>query len=204
MTLHDRREATDEATPAETAADINDLEHNDLQRNDLEGMAPEASLAGTYRDETAGQPDPAAAESVSAVDPDAARGTATQDSAATGDGFVTADAADAGAAAGTAAGAAGAGATQSGDGRQSGDTAQSADWRQVLLEFVDHPREAVEKADRLVDDAVRALTERINKEHSGLRDAWRTHGEPSTEDLRKALRGYRDFVEKILSSRAAA
>src|SRR6185369_1857975 len=59
MTLHDRREATDEATPAETAADINDLEHNDLQRNDLEGMAPEASLAGTYRDETAGQPDPA-------------------------------------------------------------------------------------------------------------------------------------------------
>jgi len=79
-------------------------------------------------------------------------------------------------------------------------TEPSGDWRQVLMEFVDHPREAVEKADRLVDDAVRSLTERINREHSGLRDAWHTHGEPSTEDLRKALRGYRDFFEKVLSS----
>ncbi|ADP81994.1 hypothetical protein [Pseudofrankia inefficax] len=75
------------------------------------------------------------------------------------------------------------------------------DWRQVLMEFVDHPREAVEKADQLVEDAVRALTEQINREHTGLRDAWRTHGEPSTEDLRKALRGYRDFFEKVLSNR---
>ncbi|WP_198543276.1 hypothetical protein [Pseudofrankia sp. BMG5.36] len=78
---------------------------------------------------------------------------------------------------------------------------QSGAWRQVLLEFVDHPREAVEKADRLVDDAVRTLTERINREHSGLRDAWHTHGEASTEDLRRALRGYRDFFEKVLSNR---
>ncbi|WP_076820802.1 hypothetical protein [Pseudofrankia asymbiotica] len=78
---------------------------------------------------------------------------------------------------------------------------QSGAWRQVLLEFVDHPREAVEKADRLVDDAVRSLTERINREHTGLRDAWHTHGEASTEDLRKALRGYRDFFEKVLNNR---
>lgn len=78
---------------------------------------------------------------------------------------------------------------------------QPGDWRQVLLEFVDNPRGAVEKADRLVDDAVRSLTERINREHSGLRDAWHTHGEPSTEDLRNALRGYRDFFEKVLNSR---
>jgi hypothetical protein len=78
---------------------------------------------------------------------------------------------------------------------------QPGDWRQVLMEFVDHPREAVEKADQLVEDAVRALTEQINREHTGLRDAWRTHAEPSTEDLRKALRGYRDFFEKVLSNR---
>jgi len=181
MTLHDRREATNEATPAETAADINDLERNDLQRNDLEGKAPEASPAGTYRDE------PATGEPVAGVE-HGAMSDAGAWTAPTSGRDETAGQPDPAAA----------------DGRQSGDTAQSADWRQVLLEFVDHPREAVEKADRLVDDAVRALTERINKEHSGLRDAWRTHGEPSTEDLRKALRGYRDFFEKILSSRAAA
>ncbi|MBL7497183.1 hypothetical protein I6A84_18180 [Frankia sp. CNm7] len=85
-------------------------------------------------------------------------------------------------------------------GTNAGDE-QSGAWRQVLLEFVDHPREAVEKADRLVDDAVRSLTERISREHSGLREAWHTHGEPSTEDLRRALRGYRDFFDKVLSSR---
>ncbi|OHV32212.1 hypothetical protein BBK14_16090 [Parafrankia soli] len=74
-------------------------------------------------------------------------------------------------------------------------------WRQVLIDFVDHPRQAVEKADRLVDEAVRSLTDRISREHSGLRSAWHDHGEPSTEDLRKALRGYREFFEKILSAR---
>ena len=86
-------------------------------------------------------------------------------------------------------------------GARTAGTEQPADWRQVLLEFVDHPRDAVEKADRLVDDAVRSLTERIHREHSGLREAWHTHGEPSTEDLRNALRGYRDFFEKVLSNR---
>ncbi|WP_018502614.1 flagellar biosynthesis protein FlhF [Parafrankia discariae] len=74
------------------------------------------------------------------------------------------------------------------------------DWRQVLIDFVDHPRQAVEKADRLVDEAVRSLTDRISREHSGLRSAWHDHGEPSTEDLRKALRGYREFFEKVLST----
>jgi hypothetical protein len=78
---------------------------------------------------------------------------------------------------------------------------QAGAWREVLLDFVDHPRDAVEKADRLVDDALRSFTERINREHSGLRDAWKTHGEPSTEDLRAALRGYRDFFDKVLNSR---
>jgi hypothetical protein len=78
---------------------------------------------------------------------------------------------------------------------------QTGPWRQVLMEFVDHPREAVEKADRLLDEALRSLTERVDRERRGLRDAWHTHGEPSTEDLRRALRGYRDLFEKVLGNR---
>jgi hypothetical protein len=72
-------------------------------------------------------------------------------------------------------------------------------WREALLAFVDSPRDAVERADRLVEEAVRAVTERIERERTVLREAWRNHGEPSTEELRLALRGYRDFFEKILT-----
>jgi hypothetical protein len=71
--------------------------------------------------------------------------------------------------------------------------------REVLLSFVDSPREAVERADRLVEEAVRAVTERIERERAVLQEAWRNHGEPSTEELRTALRGYRDFFEKIIT-----
>lgn len=71
-------------------------------------------------------------------------------------------------------------------------------WREVLLSFVDDPRKSVERADGLVDEAVRALRQRIDDEHQGLRETWHTDGEPSTEDLRSALRGYRDFFEKVL------
>jgi hypothetical protein len=72
-------------------------------------------------------------------------------------------------------------------------------WREILLGFVDDPRAAVEQADRLVDEAVRALQDRIEAQRGDLREAWRSRGEASTEDLRMALRGYRDLCQDLLA-----
>ncbi|WP_261555824.1 hypothetical protein [Frankia tisae] len=82
---------------------------------------------------------------------------------------------------------------------RSGQGRDADQWREILLSFVDDPRAAVEQADRLVDEAVRALQDRIEAQRGGLREAWRSRGEPSTEDLRMALRGYRDLCQDLLA-----
>ncbi|MBL7492170.1 hypothetical protein I6A60_30245 [Frankia sp. AgB1.9] len=173
----------DEAVvPSDTYGDEHVDPVDEAEPVDAEASTPPVGLGAATED---GRVDEPVADDFVADPPDGPAVAA--DASATG--------ADAGTDTGTDAG------TDGPEQPAAGAKEQPGDWRQVLMEFVDHPREAVEKADQLVEDAVRALTEQINREHTGLRDAWRTHGEPSTEDLRKALRGYRDFFEKVLSNR---
>ena len=61
--------------------------------------------------------------------------------------------------------------------------------------FVDEPRQAVEEAGRFVDDLVRQVAEALQAQRGQLGGA---AAEGSTEDLRLALRGYRQFVDRIL------
>jgi hypothetical protein len=63
--------------------------------------------------------------------------------------------------------------------------------------FVDEPRQAVEQAGELVEELHRKVMESLQAERgqlSGALDA----GEPSTEDLRQALRAYRAYVDRLL------
>jgi hypothetical protein len=61
--------------------------------------------------------------------------------------------------------------------------------------FIDEPRQAVEEAGRFVDDLLRQVAESLQQQRGQLTDATE---EASTEDLRLALRSYRQFVDRLL------
>lgn len=71
-------------------------------------------------------------------------------------------------------------------------------WEQVQSDFVDEPREAVQKADDLVSDLVERLTSGFSQTRSGLEEQWKKGEEASTEDLRVALTRYRAFFQRLL------
>jgi len=71
-------------------------------------------------------------------------------------------------------------------------------WQQVQSDFVDEPREAVQKADDLVSDLVERLTSGFSQTRSGLEEQWKKGEEASTEDLRVALTRYRAFFQRLL------
>jgi len=71
-------------------------------------------------------------------------------------------------------------------------------WEQVQSDFVDEPREAVQKADDLVSDLVEQLTNGFAETRSGLEEQWKKGEKASTEDLRVALMRYRSFFQRLL------
>jgi hypothetical protein len=89
-----------------------------------------------------------------------------------------------------------------------GDSAQElrTRWREVQLRFVDDPRGAADEAQALVGEAVDALTSALAQQRTAL-DGWRSGGSGSggdsgestdTERLRVAVRGYREFLDRLL------
>ncbi len=65
--------------------------------------------------------------------------------------------------------------------------------------FVDDPRECVQRADGLVSSAVDQLTASFAQTRSRLEEQWSRGEEASTEDLRLALKRYRDFFDRLLA-----
>jgi hypothetical protein len=74
-----------------------------------------------------------------------------------------------------------------------------ARWDNVQAGFVDDPKECVQKADGLVSDLVEQLTAGFSHARSRLEEQWARGEEASTEDLRIALKRYRDFFERLLA-----
>ncbi|WP_430779905.1 hypothetical protein [Actinoplanes sp. G11-F43] len=73
-----------------------------------------------------------------------------------------------------------------------------AAWHEVKAEFVDDPVTALTRAHDLLTDAVNELTEVLLAERDEL-DPLRGNGTPDTESMRMAMRGYREYLERILS-----
>jgi|SRR5215471_10379388 len=71
-------------------------------------------------------------------------------------------------------------------------------WGNIQVGFVDEPRQAVQRADELVAEAIRRLTEEFARERDKLEHEWDKGDEVSTEDLRVALRRYRSFFDRLL------
>jgi hypothetical protein len=72
-------------------------------------------------------------------------------------------------------------------------------WDDVQASFVDDPRECVHKADGLVSDVVEQLTAGFSQARTRLEEQWDRGEEASTEDLRLALKGYREFFQRLLA-----
>ena len=77
-------------------------------------------------------------------------------------------------------------------------TTLRARWDQVQAAFVDDPRACVQKADGLVADVVQHLVTGFADARSGLEQQWGRGEEASTEDLRVALKRYREFFDRLL------
>ncbi|MBN3928140.1 hypothetical protein IQ279_00530 [Streptomyces verrucosisporus] len=70
---------------------------------------------------------------------------------------------------------------------------------EAVTGFVDGPRRSVEEADAVFEEISHRITELLTERHRRLREPW--HGEDSaehTEDLRRALREYRDAADRLL------
>ena len=72
-------------------------------------------------------------------------------------------------------------------------------WNDVQAGFVDDPRQCVQQADGLVSDVVTELTAGFSQARSRLEEQWARGEEASTEDLRIALKRYRDFFDRLLA-----
>src|SRR4051812_34037720 len=72
-------------------------------------------------------------------------------------------------------------------------------WESIQAGFVDEPQDSVKQADRLVSDAIRALSETFAAEREKLERQWSQNGQASTKDLRQALRRYRMFFQRLLA-----
>ncbi|MFJ2746031.1 hypothetical protein ACIO3O_40950 [Streptomyces sp. NPDC087440] len=71
--------------------------------------------------------------------------------------------------------------------------------QQAVNQFVDEPRRAVEEADHVLEETVRHLTETLAEHRRSLRGGWESRDQGTeTEELRVALRKYREVTERLL------
>jgi hypothetical protein len=71
-------------------------------------------------------------------------------------------------------------------------------WEVIQQGFVDDPRSAVKDADSIVGDVLEELYTTFEEQRRHLEGQW-SDGEPDTEELRLALRRYRDFFDRLLN-----
>ncbi|MEU4743940.1 hypothetical protein AB0G02_26215 [Actinosynnema sp. NPDC023658] len=74
-----------------------------------------------------------------------------------------------------------------------------AEWRALQADFVDDPREAVQRADELVAQVMQSLATTFTQHKHALEEQWQRGDEVQTEELRQALKRYRSFFDRLLS-----
>ncbi|MGW7266484.1 hypothetical protein [Streptomyces sp. NPDC054842] len=77
--------------------------------------------------------------------------------------------------------------------------------QQAVGGFIDEPRASVEEADHVLEEVAARFTDAITQRRRALRSSWQTSGESKgatadTEQLRLALRDYREMAERLLHS----
>ncbi|MGW3247766.1 hypothetical protein [Streptomyces sp. NPDC001070] len=75
-----------------------------------------------------------------------------------------------------------------------------ARWQKIQSEFVDDPRDAVHAADELVADVMQKLAATFADHKQDLEGQWTRGEQVNTEELRTALRRYRSFFNRLLTT----
>lgn len=70
-------------------------------------------------------------------------------------------------------------------------------WREVQLRFVDDPRGAATKAEALLAEVLDVLAETLAMRKAEM-DAWSTIENLDTEEMRMAIRRYRELLDQLL------
>lgn len=73
-------------------------------------------------------------------------------------------------------------------------------WSDIQAGFVDEPRAAVAEAHGLVAEVVQSVVDGFSRERDSLEAAWSSGDDVSTEELRLALRRYRTFFDRLLTT----
>lgn len=73
------------------------------------------------------------------------------------------------------------------------------DFTTAPADFTDGQSDTRPQADGLVSDTVEQLTSSFSHARSRLEEQWSRGEEASTEELRLALKRYRDFFDRLLS-----
>ena len=72
-------------------------------------------------------------------------------------------------------------------------------WTEIQSGFVDEPKSAVKRADGLVGEVLKSLSDTFARERGKLESQWDHDGDVTTEDFRVAFRRYRAFFDRLLS-----
>ncbi|MCZ0975646.1 hypothetical protein ACFU90_04050 [Streptomyces noursei] len=73
-----------------------------------------------------------------------------------------------------------------------------ARWQDIQNGFVDSPRDSVHAADALVAKLMQTLAQTFTEHKHSLEEQWNRGEQVDTEGLRKALRQYRSFFNRLL------
>jgi hypothetical protein len=73
-------------------------------------------------------------------------------------------------------------------------------WADVQTSFLDQPRAAVDRAFDLLSEVVQSLEANFQATRLLLEREWEAGGQPSTEDLRRALLDYKSVFGRLLSA----
>ena len=73
-------------------------------------------------------------------------------------------------------------------------------WKDIQAGFVDEPRKAVQDADALVAELMQRLAQMFASEREQLESRWADGEDVSTEELRRGLRRYRSFFERLVAA----
>lgn len=80
----------------------------------------------------------------------------------------------------------------------------SSRMQRAVVGFVDGPRDAVAEADHVLEELTERFTDAVNRHRRTLRGSWQPARQdgaataPDTEQLRLALRDYRELAERLL------
>jgi hypothetical protein len=72
-------------------------------------------------------------------------------------------------------------------------------WDELQVRFIDEPRQSVRQADDLVGEVTHKIAERFTYARNDFEQRWEGDNEPTTEELRQALQGYRNFFQRLVT-----